>query len=62
MDYLEEAKELLDAVRLGSTPQQMTPQAMASCAIACALVALIERLDALTDYDGGKSLFVTTTR
>ena len=48
MDYLEEARELLAMVRDGADPEEVTASVIAQCAIACAGVALVERLDALT--------------
>jgi len=54
MDFLQEAKihieraPAVDGVEWAKLATQL--------AIACALVALVERLDALTDDDSGKSL------
>lgn len=42
--------------------EEPAAQLAAQIAIACALVALVERLDTLTEFDGGKALFVTITQ
>lgn len=60
MDYLEEAKNSIGRAQV--SPVEEEAMVNAQLAIACALVAMVERLDALTEFDGGKSLFVTLTK
>lgn len=62
MDYLAEARELVDIAATLQQNEEFTVQMATQCAIACALVALAERLDALTEFGGDKSLYVITTR
>ncbi len=64
MDYLAEAKKQIDFVEVQTSEeayQQYGPVA-SQIATACALVALVKRLDALTEFGGDKSLYVITTR
>ena len=48
-DYLSEAKEWIDVSNADRDDQ--VGQRFAQVAIACALIALIERLDKLADYE-----------
>lgn len=63
MDYLAEAIiSIAEARAACDASEESAAQSAAQIAIACALVALVERLDALTEFDdGGKALYIALT-